>query len=296
MSWRLCLNLMKIVTPRFWHRYSTLLLGWTFIVMAGCQSAPAARQARSVPRPTIQSLPPSQPPESIAKPEPIAFTVTVNSPAEELKIKSGSFIRQGDIIVSPVKKRSALVAQRQTLKLDLKTLGSATSQELGDQDEKKQLAIAEQQVATAELALVEYQRDSPWTDFARSNLPLAQEEVEINRLEQRLKQARSRLKEVQSDLTQKQVAIERLRAERAKAQRSLEQNLIAVERELAELKPLLSPHTGTVTQLDIPSQSPGKPVTVSVVMTPGEKPQPIPKPNPALTPSPASESQGAIAN
>ena len=118
----------------------------------------------------------------------MTFSLTVDSPIEDLKIKQGSFIRKGQVIADLGKKRLILENQKRKLEADLKAVESTGTVNFSTQAEQESIAFAEQQLKAAQTALQDYEKTSPWTDFARSNLPLAEEEVELTQLSNNLQQ------------------------------------------------------------------------------------------------------------
>lgn len=270
---------MKAKLHSFSQPPFTLPFVGTLFVLVSCQNNPAVQQPNVVPQ-AVQPSPPVQAPSRSATPKPVVFKITVRDLAEELSIRPGSFIREGDIIVSTQKQRATLESKKRSLNLKLQNLSGLSRLALETTSEERQLAIADKAVTAAKLDLVEYEKNSPWTDFARSNLPLAAEENEMKRRQDNLQRALATREAVQTQLSKKRVAASKLQAEQAAERQSLEQQLAQVERELTLLRPTRSSHTGTVEKLDIPTQIPGEPVTVTVSLIPGA--QPKASPNTAL--------------
>ena len=197
----------------------------------------------------------------------------MDSPADDLLIKPGSFIRQGETIVNPVKQRATLVSQQRTLEAKLSTLSNTSAVNLTTQLEEEKIALAQKQVDVAQAALNDYKRNSPWTDFARTNLPLAQEEVRMTRLQTNIEQAQRNLATAQANLVEKQAAIRAFQSEQIDAQKTVQGDLAQVSQKLAGLKPIKSAHTGTVKTLDYSQKkAAGQPVLVTVVLEPGDSP------------------------
>lgn len=256
------------------HTRPLMLAGYLLALggLAGCQSLP--RTGRAVPSASSPNPPPvsnlaKRPPEA----KPIILKVTVDSPLADLKIRPGSYVRKGQIVANPDKRRSALENQKKELEAKLNAIANAEVVSLETQSEQKNITLAQKQYDAAQAALQEYKNNSPWTDFARNNLPLAKEEVQLTRLQKNVQQAQTNLELAKTKLSQKQATIGQFQRERSLIREGVQKNLLQVETQLATLKPVKSAHAGTVTKVDIPETAAlGQPVTVTVVLMPGDAP------------------------
>ena len=243
-------------------------------VLSGCNSAPQIRQSQN---PTLQpsplpSLSPTPVPTSSPTPQakPVIFTLSVLDPLSELKIKTGMFIQKGQIIADQTNERLLLSTQKKNIESQLETLSRNRLVNTTTEQEEQAIAIAREQKSLAEAALNNYQQDSPWTDFARTNLPLAQEEVKLNRLESDVKRAQLNLEVAESKLEQKKTALQNFQQTQATQKIELQKALVEIEQKLLSLKPIPAPQSGTVTKIDFPNQTPpGQPVKVTVTLIPG---------------------------
>lgn len=240
-----------------------------------CQTSPR----KDVQSPVTTVNPPSLPkvpnaPPVAPKPQPIKFSFNVDSLLEDLKVKQGEYIRKGQIIADLTEKRLNLETKKRTLEAKLNTISQTSVVPVSTQVEEENLASAQAQVAAAQTLLRDYEQSSPWTDFARDNLPLVKEEVELTRLRQNLKVAQKNFEQAQAKLVQKQSAIRSLKDDQGATQVGLQQALLSVEQELTSLKPIQSRFSGTITKIDVAKiANSDQALKVTFTLLPGDEPK-----------------------
>ena len=255
----------------------------TLGLLSGCDALPQlGEQQPSLPQATpSKALPPTPLLPKAQEPaaKPVIFTLSVTDPLSELKIKPGMFIQKGQIIADKGNERLILSTQKKNVETQLTGLDGNRLVSINTEQEQKEIAIAQEQINLAEAALRNYQQDSPWTDFARDNLPLAEEEVKLNRLQSDLKFAQNKRASAEAKLAKKQEALQNFQKDQISQKNDLQQQLIQLEQKIAALKPILAPQSGTVQQVKLPNQATkGQPIKVTVTLIPGL----TPKSNPAL--------------
>lgn len=246
-----------------------------------CQSAPS----NQVSPPPASTQPPAiakspNVPVISSKPQPITFNINVDNPITDLIIKQGDFVRKGQAIADLGQQRLELKTQQQTLQAELDALSSRGAVSFSTQIEATNIASAQAQFNASQSALRNYEETSPWTDFARDTLPLAEEEVELTRLKNTLKQAQKNLDTAKAKLAKKQAAIEDFQNEQVAAKTQVQQQLLNVEQQIAAIKPIQSSYTGTIAKIDFSDSSSAKqPVKVSIILIPGNAPPSLKSPD-----------------
>ena len=273
--------------------YSRLgLLGLALGSLMSCQSSPpignGSRPPSSIPTPVL----PPKTPLIATQSKPITFSLNVENPTD-LKIKQGEFIRKGQMIADVSKQRLDLATRQQTLQSELNALSTQGAVSFSLQTEQANIASAQAQYDAAQAALRNYEQNSPWTDFARDNLPLAEEEVELTGLQKTLKQTQQKLARAKATLAKKQLAIGNFQAGQASTKARIQQELLTVEQKIAALKPIQSRYTGTIAKIDLAKTTDSGPLKVTVKLIPGDAPQLLPGKLPELS---TGEPNGTLPN
>ncbi|MCM1985355.1 hypothetical protein [Lyngbya confervoides] len=272
-----------------------LLQPASWLVLCGLVSCRSLQQESVTPAPSINPSPVLRPsPVPAAGAQSVSFTVEVDSPAD-LAVKPGDFVKKGQLIAHREATRLALAQQQKAIQARLASLSSDV-EHINPQLEERSLVQAQEQRAVAQTALEQYRRDSPWTDYARDTLPLAQEEAEQAQLEQNLRDAQTRVEVAQRQLQATQLKIQDYRQRQAQLRTQLQQQMSQVQSRLRALSSTPAPTTGVITAIQ-PSPGQQSPMQVQITMRPAatapqNPPSQDPPQLPPTNPSPSTSGQG----
>lgn len=271
-----CFNTPKNMCP---SPPKTLYLGILVLSLAplsACQLRPDELTVEGQPQPktnlspTLPTLPPK--PQIPQKITPVSITATVDAPTD-VKVKQGDFVRKGQVITDQEITRLNLEQQKKALLSRLKAISSATQPELSTKADEELIAIATKQVETAKTAIATYHRESPWTDFARENLPLAQEDAQEIRLQDNLKIATQNLNNAQQKLKNTQTQLQAYQSQKSEAILQVQAQIQKIDAQLPGLQPIKSPQNGTIIGIQAPTSSlKGQPVQIKITLLPGDQP------------------------
>jgi multidrug efflux pump subunit AcrA (membrane-fusion protein) len=191
----------------------------------------------------------------------VKVSVTLDQ-LQDLKVKQGDFVFKGQILMDrgiayqELKQEQQLIQQRLTL---LDSVVVLSPQPNGIKAETGAVQRARDRLQQAEAAIVRFKQNSPYTDLAREQLPLPQEEEKLARLEAERHQAQAGLDQAIAQLNTAQASqqvpdSQNSAAEKAQLQGRLEE--IAEQLKTPEL--VQSPHTGTIKSLRTEKLTNGK--------------------------------------
>lgn len=242
--------------------------------------------------PTLPAKLPKLPPKPQINPNttPVTYTVTVDAPVD-LKVKQGDFVQKGQVLTDREITRLNLQQQKKALLSRLKNLSNAEQTQLNTKADEELVAIATQQVTSAKAAIAKYHQESPWTDFARENLPLAQEDAQEAQLQNNLKISEQNLRNAQQKLKITRAQLQSFQSQKSEAISQVQSQIKLIDTRLPQLKPTKATHNGTITQIQAPSTGiTGQPVQVKITLLPGDQPL-----TPAIPSAPNVTSPGAVA-
>ena len=221
----------------------------TLVWLAGCARSPVASDTVATVPPQPETLQiPSQTVRKRGGPRRLKLTLMLDSP-QDLKVKEGDQVRQGQVISDRRSAREGLIKERQSLLLQLEQLKAKTVRvPASDAVEQAEVEQAKLLVEQAQGAIARFQTNSPWTDYARGVLPLSEDE-ELAGLEDQYQQERVKLA----------IAIAQLQAAKAEEKVLLQDMLLqktellrqiaAIDEKLDSLGVVRSPYGGAVKSL-----------------------------------------------
>ncbi|MGB7417430.1 MAG: hypothetical protein WA902_24750 [Thermosynechococcaceae cyanobacterium] len=197
--------------------------------------------------PAATPLPPLPP---LPKTEKLQITVEDLS---DLQVKEGSIVVKGQIIAAPATAQKRLSLQRQALlqQLDqISNLAAEANLSATGAPSQDGVALAQARLAAAEKALVDFRKNSPFTDYALENLSLPEEQLKLERLKAERKAAQANLKQEQTRSkspapTASNQSLATLKITEANLNKEL-QNLDA---KIKALKIVYSPYAGLIQQI-----------------------------------------------
>lgn len=139
----------------------------------------------------IVAVSPAVAPQQRSNPRRLKLRLTLDRP-EDLKVKVGDWVMKGQVISDRSSVRANLLQEREVLRQQLKQLSiqTITPSYAVEQAEVEQ---ARSQVDQARDAIANFHADSPWTDYARQVLPVA-ESTQIGELEAQYQEAKGKLR------------------------------------------------------------------------------------------------------
>ncbi|MGF1602937.1 MAG: efflux RND transporter periplasmic adaptor subunit [Thermosynechococcaceae cyanobacterium] len=214
-----------------------LLVGCTQLQISDESSEPIAAVSPTVaPRPV---------PQQREAPRRLKLRLTLDQP-EDLKVKVQDSVVKGQVISDRSFTRNRLAQERQSLlvkleQLKTKTVMVPTSHAI----EQAEVAQARLSVEQARAAISNFQTYSPWTQYAREALPLA-EDMELTALEDQYQQERAKLAISVAELQVARSKQQTLQQDTFAQQTELFQRLRDAEEKLESLGAAKSPYDGIV--------------------------------------------------
>ena len=180
-------------------------------------------------------------PQQRQVPRRLKLRLTLDRP-EDLKVKVGDWVVKGQIISDRSSARTNLIRERESLRQQLKQLQSQTAT-TGYAVEQAEVEQARSAVEQAKDAIAHFHADSPWTDYARRVLPVA-ESTQLGNLEAQYQNAKGELAIAVAKLQKmQQQAVKRISApEQAERLRKLQ----AVEEQLQTSGITRAPYNGSI--------------------------------------------------
>ncbi len=241
--------------------------GWGGVLtlgLMGCGRLPAS--VSPPPSPNLDLQPPNLEAFETTKTEQISLQV--QDPAD-LQVQVGDFVIKGQVLSDRQALRQDLERRRQELQIQLRTLTasaqpprmSRTSQILLEEERERaeaQVQQATQALKQAEAALADFLDQLPWTDYALENLPLPAEQLQLEALQANLSTAQANLQRAKEQQQQIATAVNTPPSGEppTHAGAELEKQLAEIASQLEQLQPVVSPHAGTITDVQIAGQPP----------------------------------------
>jgi hypothetical protein len=180
--------------------------------------------------------------------------VTVDSSAD-LKVKEGSSVVKGQVIAEPTETKQRIIQRRQAIQQQLAQLSALALEpqlQATAQTSTEGVKQAQVRLNAAKAALAQYQKDSPYTDYALQNLPLPEEQVKLERLQGEIRAAQAAIEQEQAILARIKAGspaqgqgLANLKATQASLAKELQQ----LEAQDRALKVVYSPYTGLINKI-----------------------------------------------
>jgi multidrug resistance efflux pump len=233
---------------------------WLFqlrgVVTTGLQSSPQPKSSAPVPLPSATTAPANQP-QNQKVPRVLKLRLTLDSP-QDLQVKQGEAVIQGQVIRDRSVLRERLKAQQQTLLLKLEHIQqssvSATRPTPSYAENHARIEAATLRVNQAKIALAEFWSRLPYTETAWNLLPLPAERKRLETLEAQLTQTQNELKlavaqlQAARDADQLAVYKEQRQQDTPRQQKQVLAALAEIREKMAQLQ-VRSPYSGTVKKI-----------------------------------------------
>ena len=218
----------------------------TLVWLTGCAQSPVASDTVATVPPQPETLQiPSQSVRRRGGPRKLKLTLTLDSP-QDLKVKEGDQVRQGQVISDRKSARESLVKERQSLLLQLEQLKAKTvNVPAGYAVEQVEVEQARLMVEQARGAIARFRTNNPWTDYARGVLPLS-EDAELAELEDQYRQERAKLAIAMAHLQVAKAKRQVVQQDTSVQQRKLFRQVTEVEEKLGLVGVVRSPYDGLI--------------------------------------------------
>lgn len=140
---------------------------------------------------TVEPVP-MRTPHNNSVPRELKLKLTLDTPTD-LKVKQGARVRKGQVISDRTSARKHLEQQQQAIRLKLEHLNPGSMTPGSHAVEQAKVRQAQLKVQQAREAIAQFKSNSPWTDYAWTNLPLYKESAQVSQLTTRIQEAESEL-------------------------------------------------------------------------------------------------------
>jgi hypothetical protein len=233
--------------------HSVLIL--VVFLLASCNSMTRSSTPSPSPANTVEPVP-MKTPRNQSVPRELKLKLTLDAPID-LKVKQGDRVKKGQVISDRTSARQQLEQQQQTIRLKQEYLNRGLIAPVSYAVEQAKVRQAQLKVKQAREAIAQFKSNSPWTDYAWTNLPLYKESAQVSQLTTRIQEAEADLDLTVAQLqaTREKKSVGTSGQDSALQQVFLMSQLREIEGKLNEVGVVRSPYSGKIKKVKWMSQA-----------------------------------------